>query len=97
MVDDHIDRPFPDVIPVLERWFDGLTRRQLIFFEQYWRMYGPRTAERDIWEALKRTPERKTAEERPSFRKEVVVIKGHRVRVWRDLRTGRFIRRRRKK
>jgi hypothetical protein len=40
MVNRNINRPFPDVEPKLERWFDdsgGLTENRLIFFENYWK------------------------------------------------------------
>jgi hypothetical protein len=98
MVGRHIDEPFPDAIPVLESWFHGLTRSQLIFFEQYWREYGTaRAPERETWEAIKWARERQKAEKRPSVRRETVVIKGHRVFVWRDPSTGRFVRRRRRR
>lgn len=99
MVDSHINEPFTDAIPVLERWFNGfLTRSQLIFFEQYWRDNGPaQTPARALWEALKRTRERQKAARQSGARREVVVIKGHKVVVWRDLSTGRFVRRRRRR
>lgn len=90
LVADVIDRSFPDAIPVLERWFDGLTRNQLIFWEGYWRENGPRTSERDLWEALKRTHERETVTKQPSFRRETVRIYGRKVIIYRNLRTGRF-------
>ena len=93
MVDRHISRPFPDAIPVLERWFNGLSRSQLIFFEQYWKEFGPSTSEREIWEALKRMPERATVKASPRLRREAVVIKGRKVVVWRNSVTGRFVRR----
>jgi hypothetical protein len=95
MIDRHIGEPFPEVIPVLERWFDGLTHKQLIFWESYWHLYGPPISEREIWEALRRTPERQRVTRRPTVRKEVVVIFGHKVTVFRNLNTGRFSRRRR--
>ncbi len=92
LVDDLINRPFPNAIPVLERWFDGLTRNQLIFFEQYWREHGPSTSEREIWEALKRTNERQKVAKRPSVGREVVRIFGKKIVVYRDTRTGRWTR-----
>jgi len=97
MVDGHISETFPDAIPVLERWFNGLTRSQLIFFEQYWRDNGPaQTPARAVWEALKRTRERQKFAKGPAVRREIVVMKGHRVVVWRDKATGRFVRGRRR-
>ena len=96
-INEHIHQPFPDALPWLELFFNGLTRNQLIFFEQYWREYGPSTPEREMWETLKWAPERRKVYRRPSIRSEVVFVKGHRVKVWRDLRTGRFVRRRRTK
>lgn len=96
-INEHIHLRFPDALPWLELFFHGLTRNQLVFFEQYWREYGPSTPEREMWEALKWTPERRKVFRRPSFRREVVVVKGHRVAVWRDLHTGRFVSRRRQR
>ena len=94
MVEENIERKFRDALPVLERWFNGLTRKQLIFWESYWRQFGPSESEGEIFEAIKYTPERQRITKRPSVRKEVVVINGHRVTIVRDLRTGRFARRR---
>lgn len=96
LVNNLIGRPFPDAIPVLESWFDGLTHKQLVFFEQYWRENGPRDASaREHWEALRRARERPLKVKQRRFRKETVVIFGHRISVLRDTLTGRFVRRRR--
>ena len=82
---------------MLEEWFDGLTRSQLIFFEQYWRDNGPQeTSARAHWEALQRTHERRLKAKQRRFRKESVTIWGHKVVVHRDRRTGRFVRIRRR-
>jgi len=98
-IDSLIGEPFPDALPELEQFFGGpsgmLTRNQVVWFESYWHENGPRTSERDIWEALQRTPERqKFAKRRPVVRREVVKVHGHKAVVYRDLRTGRFVRRR---
>lgn len=99
-IDGLIDEPFPDALPELERFFGGrtggLTRNQVVWFEMYWRENGmARTTERDIWEALQRTSERQKFSKRmPTVRREMVRIFGHKVTVWRDTRTGRFVRRR---
>jgi hypothetical protein len=101
-IDNLIDEPFPDALPELERFFGGrtggLTRSQVVWFEMYWREYGTaKTNEREIWEALQRTPERqKFAKRRPTVRREVVRVFGHKVVRYRDVRTGRWARRRRR-
>jgi hypothetical protein len=95
-----LKRPFPDALPALESYFGqfgALTRDQVLFFERLWAQYGPSTPEIDIWNALKGVNEREKVAERPSPRREVVVRKGHRVVIWRDPVTGRFVRRRRRR
>lgn len=93
LVDDLIDRPFEDAEPVLESWFHGLTMRQVLFFSQYWREHGPAsTPGRAFLEALMATREPKEEVQRGP-RKEVVLIKGRRVVIWRSRATGRFVRR----
>jgi hypothetical protein len=98
-IDSLIDKPFPDEIPELEIFFGhrtgGLTRGQLVWLEMFWREFGTAHAtERDVWDELRQTHERQRFPKRkPSVRREVVIIFGHRVTVFRDIRTGRFVRR----
>jgi hypothetical protein len=71
----------------------ALTRSQLIFIESLYRNYNI-GREREIWEGLKGAPEReRSAAERPAVRREVVVILGRRRTFYRDLHTGRWVRR----
>jgi hypothetical protein len=102
-IDSLLDRKFPDALPELEVFFGGstggLTRNQVVWFEMYWREYGTaQTNEREIWEALQRTHERaRFSKRRPAVRKETVRIHGQKVVVYRDVRTGRWVRRRRRR
>ena len=102
-VNDLIDQPFPDALPELERFFGertgGLTHNQVVWFEMYWREHGTaKTNEREIWEALQRTPERQRfSKRRPTIRREVVMDLGHKVVRYRDVRTGRWVRRPRRR
>lgn len=98
ILDGNIHRPFPDFLIVAEETIGKggpLTRSQLIHLESLYRSHNI-GREREIWEGLRRTPERQKVVKRPSVRKETVRIFGHRVTVWRDLRTGRFVRRKRR-
>jgi hypothetical protein len=95
----NIHDPFPDFLILAEEILgkDGaLTRSQLVYIEYLHRSHNI-GHEREIWEALKRAPERERFAKKPSIRREVVVIFGHRVTVFRDVRTGRFVRRRRRR
>ncbi|MDG6912922.1 MAG: hypothetical protein JRN51_07345 [Nitrososphaerota archaeon] len=102
-IDSLTDEPFPDALPELERFFGGrtggLTRNQVVWFEMYWREHGTaKTTQREIWEALKRAPERQRfANRRPAVRREVVRIFGHKTVRYRDVRTGRWARRPRRR
>lgn len=91
----NIHDPFPDFLVVAEETLakgGALTRPQTVYLESLYRSYNI-GRERQIWEGLKWAPERRRAPARkPAVRREVVVIKGHRVRVYRDLRNGRFTR-----
>jgi len=95
ILDGHVHDPFPDFVVIAEETLGkggALTRSQLVYLEWLYRSHNI-GREREIWEGLKRAPEReRAAKKRPAVRKEVVVIFGHRVLVLRDLRTGRFVR-----
>ncbi len=100
MVDSIIDRPFSDAIPTLERWFDGMSRNQLVFFEQYWLANSPTPSPaRAVWEAMRGMRGRIPKAKKPAskYKREVVHVFGHKVVVWRDPVTGRFVRRRRRR
>ena len=81
IVNRYINRPFQDAVPVLENWMKprhGMTRNQLVWFEQYWRSHGTSQTETYRGRVL---------------RKETVTRWGHRFTVWRDAKTGRFVKR----
>ena len=98
ILSEHIHDPFPDYLIVAEETLGkggALTRSQTVHLEWVYRSHNI-GREREIWEGLKRTPEREKAAKRPEVRRETVRIFGHRVTIWRDLRTGRFVRRKRR-
>lgn len=96
----HIHDRFDDYVILAEETIGkggSLTRSQLIFIESLYRSYNIRR-EREIWEGLKRAPERQSFAKRPpAVKREVVLIFGRRVVVYRSLVTGRFVRRRRRR
>ena len=95
---DYISEPFRDFVIRAEEILGrggALTRSQTIYIESLYRRYNI-GREREIWEGLKRTPERVKAAERPAVRRETVRIFGHPVTILRDLKTGRFVRRKRR-
>ena len=94
----HIHDPFPDYEVIAEETIGkggALTRSQLVTIDWLYRSHNI-GREREIWEGLKRTPERVKAAKRPAVRRETVRIFGHPVTILRDLKTGRFVRRKRR-
>lgn len=99
ILDGNIHRPFPDFVIVAEETIGKggpLTRSQLIHIESLYRRHNI-GREREIWEGLKRTRERRLPVRRPAVRREVVFIFGRKVVVYRSLLTGRFVGRRRRR
>lgn len=95
MLSERIHEPFPDYVVLAEDVLGkggALTREQLVYIEWLYRSHNI-GREREVWEGLKRAPEReRLAKKRPSVRREVVRIFGKRTVVYRDLHTGRWTR-----
>lgn len=93
ILSERVHDRFDDYIIVAEEILGkggALTRSQVIYLESLYRSYNI-GREREIWEGLKKAPERERfAKKRPTVRREVVRIFGKKVVVHRNLRNGQF-------